>query len=822
MAWSEYEALATKSSPYFVNLPHLLRAECCMSQGDWKGAEEHIKKTNMQDAVSNHMYSKAVWESTKNQEQALPTLRTALSIMEPWNITKTWGMEDSDDEKLMHYLPIYRATYFEALALMAEITQNFDYLQQIYDILLGEVVNPDNASQRRTLQYQLFRELDALSLMRVQLHLITYFTKLQEKGQAVEAVLAIRKLFLLEAPENGTPQQLPLNTIVRVKALKLLFELLVKSITVNSYDTYLKLNANNNDTLLRQVDDGSDRVSSKTASSVRGPKNQGPSLAKVYTPKSLSDEILTVALCIEKTEDIWNGVITGLGEHGLYKSMMPIFKKGTSLHSEEKYYWYQFGLILIEAGRFNKALKVLNNCIQLDEKDVSLYLINAKLCLNHMPDRVQQAINYAQKAVQLGGFLQNRSYLILGLAQNEFSKQVTSRTEKQKYQTQALESVKTAYKLDKQDYVTLYHLARLYASSQDLRRGFHYVKKSISICSDMPESYILLSLLFTADGNLQLAERTCGAARLMFPDHLKCWYLHARIEEATEGFQRAEQSFKRLGQQIPNASSFVSSATDDPSQLNALQEYKSITKRARQHLILADAYRRMRLYDDCQISIKNAYELVEEVVQGIKEAQQQRSANVLLSDVRLYDELSINTPRSAVTATTANTDRSGPAVSASDQEQNQTGMLFSLVDVASSNNITSDATDSELVYMLKNVSASVHYQQGRYYEEAKGFMAEAISEYETALVDDPDHKQALLQLGVIHYVLNQKYMLAKSYLQAAVRVDPNMYEAWHHLGMVVKHLGELEESCDCFMASLNLEKTSPLIAYDVLLDNHFD
>jgi tetratricopeptide (TPR) repeat protein len=471
----------------------------------------------------------------------------------------------------------------------------------------------------------------------------------------------------------------------------------------------------------------------------------------------------------------------------------------------------------------------LNNCISIDPKDASLYILTAKVCLNHLPDKKKECIGYAKKAVELGGFLSSRSHRILGLACANYAKEATSRTEKQQYQVDALDALQKAYELDKSDYMNAYHLAQQYAELQEIRKAFHYVKKSISLNSGFVDAWMLLALLFTADRSYDKAYKTIANARGQYPNKLRVWYLYARIEEAYESQQRAEKSFKRFSAEIPHLlsldiqnelKSIISYSDDakpvkdsseitaalptspqnaDDSQMVGLTNYKKQLKCAQYYLLVADAYRRMRLFEDCQKAIRKAHKLVERVVEAVQEINMSRSANVMMSDLKV-------TEREKQT----------------NEETQPKGMLYGLVDVAVGNHMQSDVIDSEMVHALRSVSAGVHYQQGRYHEErGKEYLSEAIAEYETALVDYPVHKESLLQLGIVQYEQYQKYMLAKSYLQGAVRVDPNFYEAWYHLGMVVKQMGELEESSECFMASLKLEKSAPVVPFDVLLKKKF-
>jgi tetratricopeptide (TPR) repeat protein len=112
-------------------------------------------------------------------------------------------------------------------------------------------------------------------------------------------------------------------------------------------------------------------------------------------------------------------------------------------------------------------------------------------------------------------------------------------------------------------------------------------------------------------------------------------------------------------------------------------------------------------------------------------------------------------------------------------------------------------------------SADIHYQHARVFEGMQS-IDKAVLEYESALIRDSGHKNSLLRMGLIHFAKGKK-MLARSYLMSAVRVDPAFYDAWYNLGVVLKEMGELSESSDCFLTALKLYKTAPILPFDVLL-----
>jgi hypothetical protein len=105
-------------------------------------------------------------------------------------------------------------------------------------------------------------------------------------------------------------------------ALKLLFKLLTNSTTTNTYSKQLLIDEEAQNKGLKQFDEET-RTNISVKSSSRGAQKQTNQYA-YHTPRSLVDEILTLALCLEKSENIWEGLINGLGESGAYKALMPV------------------------------------------------------------------------------------------------------------------------------------------------------------------------------------------------------------------------------------------------------------------------------------------------------------------------------------------------------------------------------------------------------------------------------------------------------------------------------------------------------------------
>ena len=114
----------------------------------------------------------------------------------------------------------------------------------------------------------------------------------------------------------------------------------------------------------------------------------------------------------------------------------------------------------------------------------------------------------------------------------------------------------------------------------------------------------------------------------------------------------------------------------------------------------------------------------------------------------------------------------------------------------------------------ESLSAELHYVYGRIFEENKKYN-EALEQYNSALVKDSNHSMTQERMGVV-YTSQQNYILARIYLQSAVRLNPTSFEGWYFLGIASKKIGELDQASDCFFTSIKLNKTSPLIPFSSL------
>jgi tetratricopeptide (TPR) repeat protein len=463
----------------------------------------------------------------------------------------------------------------------------------------------------------------------------------------------------------------------------------------------------------------------------------------------------------------------------------------------------------MKSKKYYRALKVFEEVISLDPTDASSYLLAAKICLNYLNEKTNDALDYAKKAVELGGFHETRSYHILGLTYSKLAQEANSRTERKTYNEKALEALKSAFERDPNDYLICYHIALQYAEDREIRKAFTLVKKSISLNSRYEASWLLLTLLFTAEKDYTSAHKTIKVALTENPKSIKLLFTSARLLEVIATPTKAKKAYYRLlkalvsykaGEPTKITASNQPQQADEVAKLESPESklQKRAIKTAKMYLYVADAFR--RISSEGRLDADDD----ENIQEGIARIQ---AAKEILGKI-IIDNSHQHIDPGTILVVPTNGD--------GNQVDNSAGNIYAdaFDSFVTDNHRTSLGSDSDFYKLLQKICADVRYMEGRYNEDTGN--DSAVKKYENALVCNADHPYALVRIGII-MSQEQKLMLARSHLHNAVRVDPSSHEAWYHLGLVMKEMGDLSGASECFMASLKLEQTSPLIPFDKIL-----
>jgi len=767
--------------------------------------------------------------------EALNQLDQSIQIMEPFEPEKLGYI--AEDGSNIHYSPLYASIYFQAQMLRSNIVLEQENYKRANERVDQAVAQLERVCFLLWTHRRLFEMFDALALFRVQHAMIQLPVTYVKRGEIVKAVQFLRKFFL---PDGDVGPVIPVQRQAKERALLLLGNILARYMTDHLYYNKsvdapegLQFNASQQVNDMKRLEQPLPRmVRSRTAT--RLAQKNAPaassendvyivaqnwveeallsllSLERLTSPTSrFNYKITSVSVGVKGNDmnnntmsQLYDNITMLLSEHKKYYSLMSILERGLSRYNEDVHFWNQFALVLIKAKKYYRAIKVLEEIISIDPSDANSHLLIAKICIQHLPGKTKLALEHAKQAVDIQGFFSGKSYHVLGLVYSKLAKESNSRTERRHYEEKAVESLKRAYEFDSEDYLLCYHLALHYAESRDTQKAYSFVRKSLSLHSRFVSSWILLALLFTCEKDYVQALKTAKIGLLEHPKNIKLTLISARLHEIVSGEEKAKKVYEKLLKFLNSyrrcenirlniGQEASGDGRSNPSVSDGLYlKLKSrALKIAKYYLFISDAYRRFELdsnnLPDALNKILEAKELI---------------GNIILE--------------SSAELTTV------PIPQQNGGEANAYSDAFEAF-VSNAHHFVMNV-DANYVKQIQLLCADICFHEGRYREDT-GDIESATKRYESALVCNANHLQALVRLGVVLHTQDQtKCMLARSFLQTAVQVDPSSYEAWYHLGMVQKMMGDLSGSSESLMASLKLEQTSALIPFDYIIFNRIN
>ena len=115
-----------------------------------------------------------------------------------------------------------------------------------------------------------------------------------------------------------------------------------------------------------------------------------------------------------------------------------------------------------------------------------------------------------------------------------------------------------------------------------------------------------------------------------------------------------------------------------------------------------------------------------------------------------------------------------------------------------------------LAYLRKAQQQFSQYPTARYelalYLQSHGAPAEALSHYDTLLMDNPENYIALFNKGYVNYVYLEDNEAALDYFNQALAVNPKYLDAFYNKGLVLEHMGDYAQAEEIYKAVL---KTQP-------------
>jgi tetratricopeptide (TPR) repeat protein len=827
--WSNFvqHAATAKQQLGFSHLSELLLIEMKRGEANYTEMRDFINNSQQQNNPILRFFSAEAAIHEGDMNAARQDLDRVVQLLEPFDLQRCG--EISEDGSNLQYSPIYCSIYFHASILKSSLVLK-NATQYNDASAIQAIADFEKICDLLWKNSKLFELFDALALFHVQYSMLNLAVVYRDKGEIIKAIQFLRRFFL---PEKETLHVIPVQRQAKEKALLLLGSILSRSMTDFLYKSRnedapegLVFNQEIQLADLKKLDQQHPKiVRSKSVKQFQ----KSTIDADIYlVAQDWIEEALLVLLSLEQltgpsakydyklslhkdtdkdidTSALYDNITILLGEQRKYASLMNILERGLSRYSENIHFWYQFALVLMKSKKYARALKVLNEIISMDPNDADSHLFAARLCLQYIPGKTREALEHAEKAIEIGGLHAMRSYQMQALAYSQLSKEVNSKTERALYEKKCLAAFRKAYECDSNDYLLCYHMALQYAEQREIQKAFYLVKKSLLLNTKCVEAWMLLILLFTCGKDYAQALKTVKVAMLEHPKNLKLIFVNARLREMLNGDAKVKKIYDKLLRILDSYKNGEPSSFTGNDHVNISPEQASFTeeslrlklqkralKTAQMYLYIADALMRLDVGED----------ILPDALNRISEAK------ILLGKVII--ETLPGQVRSTITISAI--PQQNPELKAEDTINMCSDIFESFV---IGNYSKSVASDSNFFKQLQKVCADVCYYEGRYREETGDDTA--VKKYENALVCNANHLLAQIRLGIIMYKQYQKLMLANSYLQNAVRIDPSSHEAWFHLGMVMREMGDLKGASECLMASIKLEKTAPLVPFDHVL-----
>ncbi|MEW6470343.1 MAG: tetratricopeptide repeat protein [Bacteroidota bacterium] len=128
--------------------------------------------------------------------------------------------------------------------------------------------------------------------------------------------------------------------------------------------------------------------------------------------------------------------------------------------------------------------------------------------------------------------------------------------------------------------------------------------------------------------------------------------------------------------------------------------------------------------------------------------------------------------------------------------------------------------DSAIVYLNKCIKVnednpSAYFQKGMTLKErgVPGDTAQAVNNFQRAVELNPQHYDALLQLGEIYASI--KDPLAIEYYNSALKIRPNSTEVYYHVGMFYQNTGQLDQAIEVYNEILKREPNHAFAIYNL-------
>ncbi|KAK2168370.1 hypothetical protein LSH36_17g03081 [Paralvinella palmiformis] len=454
------------------------------------------------------------------------------------------------------------------------------------------------------------------------------------------------------------------------------------------------------------------------------------------------------------------------------------FERSMKFSFDEFHIWYQYGLSLICAEKYTRALLVLKECMRLQNQNPTVCLLAAKLCYEKL-HMIDEGIEYSLKATEIeNNSLKARCFLTLGIGYSLKADQSHLHINRQKYQKKALTMFMRAVSQDSNDYLAYFHLALQQALLCQVSDAMKSVRRALHLQADNIYSLHLLALLLSAQKQHLEALNLMSATLTEYPDNFNLLFSKCKLEEVVHGPEQA---------------------------LLICKQMMTLWKCLFEPTVEFDNHRITGLMD--QIMSADHHKLIQLQLNEMNERDSGsvRAESIAASKV----EHTLSEVASSFGSIVHPKHGSQQTWSLLTQIWLRLGELYLKMEKTESAHACIQEASS-----IFPVSYTVSYMRGRLLEQ-RGEMIEAKKCYENAIAVNPAHVNSLQHLGtVLHDMGNSRQ--AEKILRDAVNVDPGSSKSWYSLGQVLEALGEFEAAADCLMTSVELETSSSVVPFTVV------
>ncbi|XP_057315075.1 tetratricopeptide repeat protein 7B-like [Hydractinia symbiolongicarpus] len=499
---------------------------------------------------------------------------------------------------------------------------------------------------------------------------------------------------------------------------------------------------------------------------------------------------------LNETNVIFDLLVLALARCEQYSLAAQSLEKIMHLAFDEFHLWYQFGLSLMCSAKYSQALLIFDQCLKISADNTDVLMLCVKLCINHL-HKFQDAISYASKVLHSSTDVHEKAsaFLSIGICNNHLAIKAKFSSENQKYLQLSLNALNQAYELDKNDTEILFNLALTQALSKQLSPAIITIRSSLAIDPTSLSCMYLLILLLSAEKKYHEALDVLETAVEEYPEEFNLQIIKVKLTEECHGSQAAVvvcQNLLLLWNEKFNISTRLTDHIDNaPLDITKSPSYSmSLTK---QSLNESKAH-------DTTASLKKV-----SLADGTSVYDEDGTTSITASG---RFEYALSEGTSGAIAMYGNIPISS-AIALLSRFWLLTAECF--IHLGDATEASGCILEASSIFPL---SPDVLYMRGRL-NELQENSVEAKACYESAMALLPTHTAASQRLALLYHD-NGNLVLAEQTLRGCILQDASNHTAWNDLGVVLESADRNDEAVECFMSSLHLEMSSPVLPYTII------